>query len=185
MLKVEQKQREQDKKKNNDLKKCSAVGKGFSEFFVSLFLPSQHLLHKYASSTFTKWYRSVRLLVSVRLLHRFVSVILTNWYQSVRLLVSVKLLHRFMSVILTFTWIYSLKFKSDFFDIFFHDNNVRKINILLISRFFKALKVLNLLVLVSKLTYVLLTSTVNSLVHIHLLKMVVLRENIVMWLRLA
>ena len=37
-----------------------------SVFFVPLSLISRHLLHKYASSIFTKWYRSVLLLVYVR-----------------------------------------------------------------------------------------------------------------------
>ena len=79
-----------------------------------------------------------------------------------------------------FTWLYPLKFKSDFFDIFLQFQNLWKINILLVLRYFKVMEVLNLLALVSKLIYVILASTINSLVHIHLLKMVVLRENIVM-----
>ena len=69
--------------------------------------------------------------------------------------------------------------------LFFNFKNLWKTNIPLISRFFKAMEVLNLLILASKLTYVLLASIINSLVHIHLLKMGVLRENIVTWLRLA
>ena len=68
---------------------------------------------------------------------------------------------------------------------FFNFKNWWKINILLVSRYFKAMEVPNLLALVSKLIYVLLASTINSLVHIQLLKMVVLRENFVMWRRLA
>ena len=70
---------------------------------------------------------------------------------------------------------------------FFNFKNLWKTNIPLVSRFlfFKAMEVSNLLVLALKLTYVLLASIINSLVHIHLFKMVVLRENIIMWLRLA
>ena len=68
---------------------------------------------------------------------------------------------------------------------FFNFKNLWKTNIPLVLRFFKAMEVPNLLVLASKLTYVLLASIINSLVHIHLLKMVILRENIVIWLRLA
>ena len=52
-----------------------------------------------------------------------------------------------------FTWLYPLKFKSDFFAIFFFDFQILwKSNILLVSRFFKVMKVPNLLALVSKLT---------------------------------
>ena len=50
---------------------------------------------------------------------------------------------------------------------------------MLVSRFFKAMEVTNLPALASKLTYLPLASTINSLDHIHLVKIVLLRENIV------
>ena len=65
-----------------------------------------------------------------------------------------------------FTWLYPLNFKFDFFDIFLQFQKlVGKSTFYSVSRFFKTMEVLNLLELASKLTYVLLTSTINSLVH--------------------
>ena len=79
-----------------------------------------------------------------------------------------------------FTCIYPLKFKYDFFDIFFQFKKFGKNQYYARIKVFKVMEVLNLLALVSNLTYILLTSTIKSLVHIHLLKMVVLRENVFM-----